>query len=55
MKQWRKKFQAYWMTLDIKPFGKWKRAVEGSERMKARDEARRHMKLSKVLDDNEDR
>lgn len=59
MKEWRREFQKKYMALDIKPFGKWKKAIEGSNRMKARKEARKeaqkHMALSKVLDENEDR
>ena len=44
MRDYKKKFQAFWMTLDIKPFGKWKRAIEGSNRMNAKKDIRKQLK-----------
>ena len=43
MKAYKKKWQDVYMSLDIKPFGKWKRAIEGSVRMAAKKEIRREV------------
>jgi hypothetical protein len=41
VKAWKRKFQQTYQSLDIKPFGKWKRAIEGSVRMDAKKEIRK--------------
>lgn len=38
MREYKKEFQRKFMALDVKPKGKWRRAIEGSNRVKARKE-----------------
>lgn len=44
MKPWKKKFQDLYMTLDIKPFGKWKKAVRSYERNYGKKEIKEQLK-----------
>jgi len=44
MKPYKKAFQKLYQFLDIKPFGKWKRALKGKERMDNKKEIRKQVK-----------
>lgn len=54
MKQYRKKFHAEWWSSDIKPKGKMKRSIEGSNRTAAKEEIIDELKKLEDVDDTKD-
>ena len=57
MQPYQKKYQAEHMSLDVPPKGKLKRAIEGSNRMRARQEVYyeiQNLDSSAKIEENED-